>query len=208
MLVALGIGGPIAAIALSDSGDARSCSTGGAICREDANCCSRDCQEQGADRRRRCACEDGQVECGIHCCTAPDICLNGVCRNPTPTRTPTQTPTATSTATSTATVVPPTCKGGITLCNAVSTDTRTDSANCGACGNVCSGGQQCSCGVCATELTCRAFGELCTNNFQCCSVGCFNKCFCSEAGEPCYSTSDCCSNPVPQTCIGFVCVPN
>jgi hypothetical protein len=39
MLLGLGIGGPIAAIAWSDGSDARTCSVGGVICQGDANCC-------------------------------------------------------------------------------------------------------------------------------------------------------------------------
>jgi hypothetical protein len=95
MLLALGIGGPIAVIARSDGGEARTCSVGGAICREDANCCANDCLDPDRFGRRRCACESTQTTCGIQCCTAPEVCLNNVCRNPAPTATNTPTPTNT-----------------------------------------------------------------------------------------------------------------
>jgi hypothetical protein len=103
MAVALGIAGPIGLIARSDSSDARTCSAGGVVCREDATCCSTDCLAPDRYGRRRCACERDQTTCGIQCCTAPDICRNGSCRNPTPTATNTPTPTATPTDTPTAT---------------------------------------------------------------------------------------------------------
>lgn len=40
------------------------------------------------------------------------------------------------------------------LCNGVCTDTSSDNANCGSCGNACSSAQTCTSGVCVGSLTC------------------------------------------------------
>jgi hypothetical protein len=40
------------------------------------------------------------------------------------------------------------CPAGQTLCGGRCVDTRSDPANCGTCGNVCTGGQVCSAGAC------------------------------------------------------------
>lgn len=58
--------------------DARTCSAGGAICREAATCCSGNCVT-GSDRRRRCACEIGQSACGSSCCDLGSHCEQNRC---------------------------------------------------------------------------------------------------------------------------------
>jgi hypothetical protein len=45
------------------------------------------------------------------------------------------------------------CASGSTLCNDDCIDTTTNDANCGACGNACTGSAQCIASVCATEPT-------------------------------------------------------
>jgi hypothetical protein len=116
MALALGFAGPVGTIAWTRTGDARTCSEGGAICREDANCCSETCLPPDTNRRRRCSCEIGQTTCGAVCCDAGADCVNGRCRSNTATSTTTPTQTATATDTATATPITP---------SATATDTAT-----------------------------------------------------------------------------------
>src|SRR5512147_395166 len=46
------------------------------------------------------------------------------------------------------------CSGSSTLCGDTCVNTRSDNANCGACGAACAPGQVCSAGQCA--LTCQS----------------------------------------------------
>jgi hypothetical protein len=41
-----------------------------------------------------------------------------------------------------------TCSLGLTNCNGVCVDTRVDASNCGSCGGICPGTQQCRGGRC------------------------------------------------------------
>jgi alpha-tubulin suppressor-like RCC1 family protein len=46
------------------------------------------------------------------------------------------------------------CTPPQTLCNGTCVNTQTDPANCGACGNVCPGGNTCQSGMCTPTVTC------------------------------------------------------
>ena len=89
------------------------CRPGGSICRKAGECCSGACTPD-ATGRGRCGCEANTTPCGVACCTPGQLCVNGVCRQPTatatatntPTSTPTNTPTNTPTSTPTNTPVP------------------------------------------------------------------------------------------------------
>jgi hypothetical protein len=90
--LALGVGGPIGAVLVSrQGGNAAICRAGGQICTSNGNCCSQVCLPKDSTGRQRCACEAGTTTCGTECCTAGEVCTNGVCRNPAPTPTATLT---------------------------------------------------------------------------------------------------------------------
>lgn len=63
------------------------------------------------------------------------------------------------------------CAQGQTYCNGKCVDTKTDSANCGSCGKVCSSNQKCSAGVCVTQ-TPLCGGQTCGAGQYCCQNAC------------------------------------
>lgn len=85
--LALGIGVPGAQLMTSPSGEAAVCRAGGDICRKPSDCCSGTCLPKDATGRRRCGCVSGTTPCGTDCCASTEICVNGSCRQPTPTPT-------------------------------------------------------------------------------------------------------------------------
>jgi hypothetical protein len=104
LLRALGLAvgvGAVGAIALDGDGDAAAtCRPGGAVCRTPGECCSGVCGPKDATGRQRCTCEAGTTPCGTSaCCSASQTCVNGACRQPTPTATSTTTPITTPTNT-------------------------------------------------------------------------------------------------------------
>jgi hypothetical protein len=70
-------------------------------------------------------------------------------------------------------------------------DTQTDENNCGACGVVCTGGNQCTGGACACPPTLSSCGNQCTNK----QVDRNN---CGACGNVCSSDQRC----VGGTCTG------
>ncbi|MBL8600887.1 MAG: hypothetical protein JNK72_03090 [Myxococcales bacterium] len=71
-----------------------------------------------------------------------------------------------------------TCGAGTTLCNGRCAPTATDSANCGACGNVCGGGTSCVNGACACPTGTSNCGGTCavvTNDVNNCGA-CGRRC--------------------------------
>jgi hypothetical protein len=60
------------------SADARTCSAGGTICREHANCCSSNCLPKDRTGRRRCAECGSPAQCPSDTCTTP-TCSGGAC---------------------------------------------------------------------------------------------------------------------------------
>jgi hypothetical protein len=85
------------------------------------------------------------------------------------------------------------CSG--TVCGGACTDTKTDLANCGACGNACGAGQSCTGGVCA--------GAICTGT-MCCS-GCTDTrtdlANCGACGNACGVGQSCTAG----VCTGAIC---
>ena len=121
-------------------------------------------------------------------CTGGSSCQNGVC----------------------------TCPTGQTYCAGACVDTKTDAANCGACGvkcsstETCGGGNPGTPGVCGcTKTTCEAEGKncgdiadgcggeldcgaTCPNDETCGGGGEPNVCSCLPEGTPCERMSQCC----------------
>jgi len=58
---------------------------------------------------------------------------------------------------------PPTCDPGKTLCNGTCVDTDASAGNCGACGNACDSGKECSAGICECSGTLNECGGSCVD---------------------------------------------
>jgi len=56
-----------------------------------------------------------------------------------------------------------TCPGGLTACGTACADTRSDEANCGACGHACGSNSACSAGVCTCLPGFSPCGDQCVN---------------------------------------------
>jgi hypothetical protein len=101
------------------------------------------------------------------------------------------------------------CKEGTAKCGKKCFNLNTDSANCGACGVVCSSGRACSAGVCACPAGQSFVAGACIPRFGCtldldtCEVGknacpdfpipTANLCFVTAEGEPFCGTSSGCA---------------
>jgi len=125
----------------------------------------------------QCQCPSGTVACSGSCvnpssdnqncgtcgtvCPAGSVCVSGHCLC-------LATPTGGACTTGPVTCEP-TCPPGFATCNGVCTDTQTNPANCGACGNVCFG--LCAGGAC----TCAPGSFTCTSGSTtfCCPGGTF-----------------------------------
>ena len=94
------------------------------------------------------------------------------------------------------------CRKGLTTCR---TDTRSDPANCGACGHVCPTGQICSGGVCSCPSGLSYCGNLCVNpgtdNYNCGACG--HVC---PPGKACLRGACVTSCPPGQLVCGDLCV--
>lgn len=104
------------------------------------NCgnCGNACQSPRVCVVGVCACPGGGTVCGNQCCNAGETCCNGAC-----------------------------CPVGEACCNGTCRSLN-DEDNCGACGNVCSGCQQCVNGTCQNRCqTC----ETCVNG-NCAPITC------------------------------------
>jgi hypothetical protein len=215
VVVALGGAALSGAIAFfSRGGDAAArCRAGGEICAKNADCCSSTCLPTDRTGRRVCACEQGTTTCGSTCCSAGVLCVNGVCRAPTPTRTPTATPTDTATATATST---PTDTATATETSTptdtptvTETSTATDTPTATATMDPLSGG--------CTSASCSEGGG-CAGNGECfCDLTVEGTFVCDQVGgcdTTCTSSADCPENShciqVDATCCGGVdnvCLP-
>nr|MCU0699967.1 hypothetical protein [Myxococcaceae bacterium] len=114
-------------------------------CKTGADCPSGVCR---SDRSCETCTQDSQ-------CAAGNVCVNGSC-------------TAACSATNP-------CGAGRDCCNGRCIDTRTDAANCGACGTTCGGGGACCQGQCRalnTVTNCGACGVTCGANSACCAGAC------------------------------------
>jgi hypothetical protein len=109
------------------------------------------------------------------------------------------------------------CKRGTTKCAGACVDLSTDSANCGGCGVVCTGGKSCSAGKCACPADQSFIAGVCIPRFGCtleldsCEVGkkacpvttnlSDARCYVSDAGEPfCATALDCLTNATGGVC--------
>lgn len=109
------------------------------------------------------------------------------------------------------------CKKGTTKCGKKCFNLTTDSANCGACGTVCSGGRSCRAGVCACPVGQSFVAGACIPRFGCtldldtCETGkhacpdfpgpAGNLCFVTAEGEPfCGAASGCAPAESGTTC--------
>lgn len=115
-----------------------------------------------------------------------------------------------------------TCLVGYSDCGSGCTDLRTDSANCGFCGNACPTGQSCTSGICTGGIVCMSpftsCGSGCSNlqidpvNCGSCGITCpdgYRCCLgtCTDTGsnnENCGTCGNAC--PSGQHCEGYVCV--
>lgn len=174
--LAVAVGGPIGTTLRSRSSGAATCRAGGEICREHANCCSGTCGPKDSVGRRRCTCGANLTACGTQCCSAGQICLNGSCRQPTPTATTTPAPPIVCGDTTCATgeacadgrcfLTNPNC-AGCSNCWAP-TITGGDARFCTPCDDICAGQD------CTTTSQCGA-GEFCAS-VRCVNDELFNKC--------------------------------
>lgn len=73
------------------------------------------------------------------------------------------------------------CRDGAVCCGAVCSDLGSDPSNCGACGNVCGGGQGCFAGTCCAES--QLCGGVCCLNGTC-ATGPDNQAVCCPSGTP------------------------
>ena len=117
------------------------------------------------------------------------------------------------------------CDSTETCCNGNCVNTASDSANCGACGNVCPTGKICSHGVCgcpsglkqcdgkcvdlsSDPLNCGACGVTCPTGL-CCGGTCGGT-ICSDGGC-CPKGQPCCKNPIGMPvgmyCCSHQCIP-
>lgn len=109
------------------------------------------------------------------------------------------------------------CKKGTSKCGKKCFNLQTDSANCGACGVVCSNGRSCSAGVCACPAGQSFVAGACIPRFGCtldldtCEVGkkacpevsidADGRCHVSADGEPfCATALECVSVPDSGAC--------
>ncbi|RDW58590.1 hypothetical protein BP6252_13066 [Coleophoma cylindrospora] len=141
-----------------------------------------------------------------------------------------------SSTSSTRTIIPmpSTCVATFTDCTGLCVDTQTDLANCGACGNICTGDRTCDAGscVCSNGWSFCSESQLCTNfdsdpaNCGGCGMICATaqtcvagSCACSNGQDFC-STSQICTDlfsddancgtcgracPAAQLCVGGIC---
>jgi len=57
-----------------------------------------------------------------------------------------------------------TCSGGLTLCGTTCVDTAVNKANCGTCGNICSGAHTCVAGACVCPANLTECGGVCVDS--------------------------------------------
>jgi len=110
----------------------------------------------------------------------------------------------------------PCCDSTETCCSGKCINTKSDTANCGACGNVCTNGNTCSNGVCrclqtlcgkdcvdlsSDRYNCGACGIRCPIGQFCCSGTCSDT-YCGEGCCP--KGTQCCNT----TLYGWNCCPN
>jgi hypothetical protein len=149
--------------------DAANCGTCGHVCTNNAICASGTCQGGGGSYPGLAACTgSGGAPFCTNLLSDPGNC--GMCGNICP---------ATQgcySATCGAAPPPPVCPGGTELCTdpmfqkQYCSDPRSDSANCGKCGNACASGLSCQNGVCVTGTSpdagmmtmCVYPGKMCT----------------------------------------------
>ena len=86
--------------------------------------------------------------CGIVCASG-QTCVNGVCQG---SGTCTSSANCPAGQVCVAGVCQPACPPGFTKCNGACVNLQTDSANCGACSNVCSGDSGCTNGACVSVV--------------------------------------------------------
>jgi len=130
------------------------CRAGRQTCQRDNQCCSGICR-RGKDvplkDRNRCACGDGETQCGNACVDlAHDERNCGACGRR--------------------------CRSGDLCCPDGCRDAKTDEENCGACGNHCDTGEGCANGSCVDlttdPLNCGAIGHVCKHGSPCTSGVC------------------------------------
>ncbi len=91
----------------------------------------------------------------------------------------------------------PSCTTGSTLCGSLCVSTKTDNANCGACGTTCAAGQACAAGVCtAAPASCPSGSTLC--GATCVSTA-SDQANCGTCGNACAAG---------QACLRGVCAAN
>src|SRR5262249_27593308 len=118
------------------------------------------------------------------------------------------------------------CAAGTTLCGTACVDTRSNPANCGACGRACPAATVCAAGVCQTTCTvpgttncagacvdltnnaanCAACGRACTDGQLCVA----STCACTQGTRPTLCNARCVDVAAdPNNCgaCGTVCQP-
>ncbi|HVJ90128.1 MAG TPA: LamG-like jellyroll fold domain-containing protein [Labilithrix sp.] len=87
------------------------------------------------------------------------------------------------------------CPAGATSCSGICRDLLTDTANCGACGNACTGGTVCDQGTCAAT---------CSTGLTSCNGACVNLAsdtsHCGSCGTTCKATERCNASKCEQVC--------
>ncbi len=150
--------------------------------------------------------------CG-NICRDGEYCTQGGCQTPVMITTTVTSVTVTTTP-ATATRIPggvqpaaQACGEGQTQCRSTCVNIRSDNVNCGACGNVCTCGQNCVQGACSCPSGQALCGGCCQNlqtDFQNCGICghvCPSKQYCSQGTcISCPTDLTQCGNVVPGNC--------
>jgi hypothetical protein len=174
--------------------DPNNCGACGTKCVAGTTCCSGACKNTTSDVNNCGAC--GKP------CASGETCDAGTCKPVTPCYPPSECCTPSGRL--------PGWSGAAPSCPAVNgtvcTNTTTDNANCGACGNVCAANSTCCGGSCkplgSDNANCGACGNVCPIGTTCCGGVCQSltddPANCGACGNKC---------PADTACVGGSCTP-